>query len=176
VQVLDPSLTTALQESGLAARLAGLVLEQAKQPTLLRLLTLPPGFESEGHQLGAPRGADRGPRTRDHMTTGGDTLGLVVGEAVQGTSAVIQFKIPAHEGEGPRPPLLVGLVGVEAPPGGDPTVAFTVLLTGGGTLVVRVRSADSSATMRMAPFGSGVARRLFHLEMVGSEPWLEVSS
>jgi hypothetical protein len=123
----------------------------------------------------------RRPRPEDPRSTwppAGDTLGLLVGEAVRGTECghPVQDSRLTRPGRPPAP--AAGGAGGRGGAAGweHPTVAFTVLLTGGGTLVVRVRSADSSATMRMAPFGSGVARRLFHLEMVGSEPWLEVSS
>jgi hypothetical protein len=173
VQVLDPSLIIELEESGLAARLAGLVHEQASQPSLLPLLTVPPGVDDDGLSRIRITGG-RGPRTRDDMGPAGD--GVLIGDAVRGTDAVIQFKLPAHEGGAGRPLVLVGLVGVEAPPDKAPTVVFVMLLTDNGELKVEWQTGERGAVVRTVPFGSGVVRRQFPVVLLGSEASLSVSA
>jgi hypothetical protein len=172
VQVLDPSLISELQESGLEARLAGHVHEQASQPSLLSLLSVPPGVGVGGGGRRFRNG--RGPRTHDDMAPAGD--GVLIGESVRGTDAVIQFKLPAKEAGAGRPLVLVGLVGVEALPGGAPTVAFMILLADNGELRVEWQSVERGAVMSTVPFGSGVVRRQFTVRLVGPEASLAVST
>jgi hypothetical protein len=174
VQVLYPPLVSTLQKSGLVAKLLHHMTEDAAMSRLPPVLTVPSGVDSDEVWYGRRR-----QRTPAGMTPAGD--GVVIGDAVRGTNAIIQFKLTAHEGEGPRPPLLVGLVGVEAlPGGGPPTVAFVVLLTEDGRLVTGPQSAVEGQAEKEAqekdivPFGSGVVRRVFQVELVGSEPPLSV--